>query len=125
MMDAALHDALVTGHEELIAGLLLPDMDDCHVLAAAIKSGAQSIVTYNLKDFPQNVLDKYGIEAVHPDDFIVQQLDLQQGAVISAIKRHRAVLKKPPLLAHDYLTIFEGQGLVITVGRLKEFIDLI
>jgi len=125
MMDTALPDALVTGYEDLIDGLSLPDMDDRHVLATAIRCGAQSIVTYNLKDFPQDVLDIYGIEAVHPDDFIIQQLDLQQGAVISVIKRHRAVLKKLPLSAHEYLTIFEGQGLVVTAGRLKEFVDLI
>ncbi len=95
------------------------------MLAVAIRCGAQSIITYNLKDFPQYVLDQYAIEAVHPDDFILQQLDLQQGAVIAIIKRHRAVLKKPPLSAYEYLTIFEGQGLIVTAGRLKEFVDLI
>jgi predicted nucleic acid-binding protein len=45
LMDEAIRDCLVTGHEELIASLSLPDPDDCHVLAAAIHAGAEVIVT--------------------------------------------------------------------------------
>ncbi|MEY9840702.1 PIN domain-containing protein, partial [Streptacidiphilus sp. EB103A] len=55
-MNAAIRDCLITGHEPLIEGLKLPDPDDRHVLAAAIKAGAQVIVTSNLKDFPSAYL---------------------------------------------------------------------
>ncbi len=55
LMDRAIPDALVTGHEELIAGLTLPDIDDRHVLAAAIRCNASVIVTFNEKDFPAQV----------------------------------------------------------------------
>src|SRR5687767_9319707 len=51
LMNRALPDVLVTGYEELIDGLTLPDPNDRHVLAAAIRSGAQVIVTTNLDDF--------------------------------------------------------------------------
>jgi hypothetical protein len=64
-MDASVRDAKVFGYEELIEGLVLPDPDDRHVLAAAIKAGADAIVTFNLKDFPSAVLSKYDIEAVY------------------------------------------------------------
>ena len=80
LMDSLVLDALVTGFEPLIDALDLPDPDDRHVLAAAIRCGADAIVTYNLKDFPEHALSTYGIEAIHPDSFIVSQLDLAPSA---------------------------------------------
>ena len=63
LMNAAVPDCLVTGYEDIIDSLSLPDPDDRHVLAAAIRCGAQIIVTKNLKDFPGEILNRYGIEA--------------------------------------------------------------
>jgi len=68
----------------LLDELVLPDANNRHVLAAAIQSGAQAIITFNLKDFPKETLSLYGIETIHPDAFIEYQLDLHQGAVITA-----------------------------------------
>lgn len=48
-------DCLVTGYEQLIPGLKLPDEKDRHVLAAAIRANAQAIITFNLKDFPATI----------------------------------------------------------------------
>ena len=75
LMNEAVRDCLVTGYEDLIASLSLPDPDDRHVLAAAIRAGAAVIVTYNLKDFPAETLARFDIEAQHPDDFLVGLLD--------------------------------------------------
>lgn len=69
-MDRAVPDALVSGYESLIEGLRLPNPDDRHVLAAAIKCNASVLVTFNLRDFPKDVLDIFDVEAMHPDDFI-------------------------------------------------------
>ncbi|MFI6815477.1 PIN domain-containing protein [Nonomuraea sp. NPDC050328] len=71
LMNAAIPGALVSGCEELTESLKLPDPDDRHVLATAIKAGAEVIVTSNLKDFPADVLATYGITAKSPDDFIL------------------------------------------------------
>jgi predicted nucleic acid-binding protein len=60
LLNAAVPDCLVTGYEPLIEGLKLPDAKDRHVLAAAIKAGAQVIVTRNLKDFPASDLQPWG-----------------------------------------------------------------
>jgi hypothetical protein len=60
----------VTGYEDLVASIALPDTGDCHVLAAAIAGGCDVIVTQNLKHFPLDVLAAYGIEAQHPDEFL-------------------------------------------------------
>lgn len=125
LMDAAVEDCLVTGYETLIDGLDLPDADDRHVLAAAIRAGAQLIVTFNLRDFPEEKLEPYGIEAVHPDQFIVEQMDLHEGAVIDAVKQQRASLKNPPRSAEDLLETLSAQGLVVTADRLKEYRTLI
>lgn len=70
LMDAAVPDALVTDYDSLVEGLDLPDRDDRHVLADAIKCNASVIVTFNLKDFPKAVLGAFDIEPLHPDDFI-------------------------------------------------------
>jgi hypothetical protein len=59
----AVRDCLVTGYEPLIDAVDLPDKDDRHVIAAAIKAGAQVIVTDNLRDFPPSVLTQWDMEA--------------------------------------------------------------
>lgn len=51
-MDASVRNAKVSGYEELIEALVLPDPDDRHVLAAAIKAGANAIVTFTKKISP-------------------------------------------------------------------------
>ena len=66
LMEACVGNVMVTGYEMLIDGLILPDPDDRHVLAAAIHGGASVIVTSNLKDFPAGTLALYNITAEHP-----------------------------------------------------------
>jgi predicted nucleic acid-binding protein len=80
LMDRAVPDCLVTGYEGLIQQLDLPDPNDRHVLAAAIRCQAGVIVTYNLKDFPPSVLEAYGIDVQHPDDFVRCLYDIAPGA---------------------------------------------
>ena len=121
LMDSHVRDCLVYDYEPLEEGLNLPDVDDKHVLAAAIKSNAQAIVTFNLKDFPEKELDKYGVEAIHPDLFIQHQIDLNPGLVCQVVKLHRAALKKPPKTISDYLNTLESCGLVVTADILRGY----
>lgn len=125
LMDEAIPDCLVTNYEALIQSLELPDPDDRHVLAAAIRCGAQAIITFNVKDFPKDTLNLYDIEAIDPDDFVVQQLDLHPPIVLSATKNHRASLKKPPKSVEDYLSTLASQGLVKTEKYLRDYIEFI
>lgn len=74
LMNAKVPDALVTGYEPLIDRVDLPDPDDRHVLAAAIKARADLIVTNNIRDFPAAELDAWGIAAVTADDFLLDLL---------------------------------------------------
>lgn len=122
---ASIPDCLVTGHEQLISELSLPDPGDRHVLAAAVRCQAQTIVTYNLKDFPRAMLAKYDIEAVHPDSFLRSQADLFLPQFLGCVKAIRERLKHPSISAHDYLIQLASQGLVQTASYLGDFITVI
>lgn len=121
LMDHAIPDGLVDGYQDLIEGLQLPDRDDRHVLAAAIRCGASVIVTFNQKDFPAEMLKTFGIEAQHPDVFIGDLLDLDAGSVVTAAQRQRSTLKKPPIDAELYLEILLKQGLVHSTKILTSY----
>lgn len=122
LMDKAAPDALVTDYEHVIPRLALPDPDDRHVLAAAIRANASVIVTCNLGDFPPHVLGEFDIEAQHPDEFILRLLDLVPGLVVEAAENHRQSLKNPPKTVAEYITTLESQGLTQTASALRAYI---
>ena len=81
-LNKAFPEAWVKQCSELEAALS-NDKKDRHVLATAIRSSAQTIVTFNLKHFPPDMLTAYDIEALHPDEFLVNQFHLDSGVVIN------------------------------------------
>ena len=114
-----------TAWAPLAAGIRLPDPDDAHVLAAAIAGHADCIVTSNLKDFPSASLLEYGIEAIDPDTFIINQWDLDPVNAIAAFKRMRARRKKPQSSPEDFADALELGGLPTTADRLRLAAELI
>ena len=64
-------------------------------MAAAIAGHADRIVTANLKDFPEAALAPFGIQVIHPDEFLIAQIDLDSLSVLAAFKEQRARLKNP------------------------------
>lgn len=125
LMDKAVLDCLVMNYENLIPSLKLPDKDDRHVLAAAIRGRADVIVTMNLKHFPAKVLSEYSLEAQHPDEFVAHLLDLHPGAVCGALHEMRKRLTKPSKTPKEFLNTLERQGLAETVAALRQFKDLL
>lgn len=125
LMNRHVRDCLVTGYERLIPSLKLPDPNDRHVLAAAIRCGADTIVTFNLKDFPEVALGVYGIRAKHPDDFLTNQLELAPELVCSAAKKQRSSLKNPAMTVEEFLSSLERQGIPQTVSCLRGFAQLL
>ena len=119
LMNLHVRDALVENYESLIETLELPDADDRHVLAAAIHSKAKAIITFNLRDFPPEQLEKYGIEAVHPDAFIVLLIEEDAETVVEALIRQQRTLKNPPQTLEEVLARLEINGLEGTVERLR------
>lgn len=120
LMDANVPDALVQGYETLIDGLSLPDMNDHHVLAAAIQGHAESIITFNLKDFPNERLAPFGISAIHPDEFLSDMFELDSAACLLAAQRHRKSLKNPPFNPNEYLDCLLKQKPPSFVNDLKK-----
>ncbi len=112
-------------YEPLIVGRDLPDPDDEHVIAAALAGHADCIVTSNLKHFPTAALNPLGIEAIHPDDFIVYQIDLAPYPALAAFKNMRARMRNPAMSAEAFVVAMERNQLVSTAMRLREAISLI
>jgi hypothetical protein len=125
LMNQAVPDCLVTAYEGLIDGLRLPDPNDRHVLAAAIRCQAGVIVTHNLRHFPEEALAPYGIEAQHPDEFVSHLFDLDPGAVCAAVREQRESLKNPPFSVDGLLNEFLARELAETVALLKTMQQLL
>jgi predicted nucleic acid-binding protein len=122
LMTNAVPDCLVTGFEPLIDGLTLPDPDDRHVLAAAIRSHAQVIVTMNLRDFPSERLDFYDIEAQTPDEFVLNVIDLAPARVITVLQEQARQLVNPPSTVDDLLGRLRDVGLPRSVAAIRHLL---
>lgn len=124
-MNASVPDCLVMNYEKLTNSIELPDPDDRHVVAAAIVGHADAIVTFNTRDFPEAVLRPYDIEVQHPDEFVMNQLQLHKIPALSAIKKMRMRWANPARSAQDLITAFEPRGLLLTADLLCEAMALI
>jgi hypothetical protein len=109
----------------LIGTLELPDPDDRHVLAAAIRGHADAIVTFNTRDFPVAVLGKFDIELQTPDQFVLNQVMLHPPRALAAIKRMRARWERPEMSAAQMVDLFEKRQLAQTAAHLRDVLDLI
>ncbi len=98
-MEQHFPEAEVIGYEPLVAGLQ-NDKKDRHVVAAAVKSGAQVIATSNLKDFAP-LPD--GLEAQSPDEFLCNLFDLDPESFVRMLREQSADLVKPPVSFEELL----------------------
>ncbi|MFJ8914564.1 PIN domain-containing protein [Amycolatopsis sp. NPDC102389] len=105
-MRSAFPDAEVTGYERLIP-TMTNHPKDRHVLAAAAHANAAVIVTANLKDFPASALKPHQLEAIHPDDFLLDRLDLSPAATLRCLCEQVSALERPPETLSEFLERFE------------------
>ena len=82
------------------------------------------IVTHNLRHFPAEVLDRYGISAQHPDEFVRHLLDLSPVLVVDAVRDQQAGLTRPSMLMVELLALFERLGLAETVAELRRLMGM-
>lgn len=120
LMGEAIRDVVVEGYENLAAGLDLPDEDDRHVLAAAIKAGAQIIVTFNLRDFPPQQLGE--IEAQAPDTFLYNLIDLSPGIVAHVIRSMEEDLGSRPGIDYVLATLTRA-GLRKSMDAIRPYLS--
>jgi len=118
-MDSAFPTANVTGYKNLIADLRLPDVDDRHVLAAAIKGQARVIVTANKRDFPSKELRIHGIDAQSPDTFVCALLATNNVKVLEALNNLLSALKNPPQTRSQVLKTLKAVGLSQSVAIIS------
>jgi predicted nucleic acid-binding protein len=98
-MERAFPESLVTDYEGLSAAMR-NDPGDRHVAAAAVKCGAQVIVTSNLKHFT-DLPD--GLEAQSPDTFLCNLFDLEPQVMVRLLRQQAGDLVNPPMTLHELL----------------------
>lgn len=122
LINAAIPDCLVTGHEPLVGPLQLPDLDDRHVLAAAVRCGAQVIVTSNLRDFPREVLEPLGVEVQPPDVFVRHVVDLGPDHVARVLIEQASALKRPPMTVWGLIDRLVQAGLPDAMAAIRPWV---
>lgn len=118
-MNFAFPEANVENFEELIPRLKLPDKEDRHVLACAIRCHADLIVTFNSKDFPKNELSKYDIKVQKPDELISNVIDINPESACRGFHKMVKRLVNPKKTKHEILTTLEKCGLNKCIEKLK------
>ncbi len=102
-------EASVGGFHGLLDSMTV-EPKDRHVLAAAVAAGAQVIVTYNLRHFPEQALGPYNVEAQSPDDFLLHLYDLAPATMIDILRRQPIVLRNPPMTTDQLLDKLSPQA---------------
>lgn len=121
-MCEAVPDCIVHAAGLVSVTVNLPDVDDKHVLEAAVTCGAQAIVTFNLKDFPAQATHPLGIEAKHPDDFVLDSIGLNPALLLRILDDQATALKHPTRTRNELLSILLEQGLPQSVAKFRELI---
>lgn len=120
-MNAAVPDCIVEGYEPLIDCINLPDPDDRHVVAAAIITRANVIVTFNEKDFPFEVLEGFRLHTKHPDEFLMEAFSLAPELFIEAVRDDFMHYGNPPLVYKDYLESLAKAGVPQLAKELEAY----
>lgn len=117
-MAAAFPEAAVTGYDELIDSMTCHEKDR-HVLAAAVRAKASALVTFNVTDFPSTSVDHLDIDVVHPDDFLLDLLDLAPRVVVAALRTQVAQNRREPLSWTSLLEVLARAGVPRFVAELR------
>lgn len=125
IIEESFSNALISNFEHLQDGLTLPDPNDRHVLAAAIAASADCIVTDNLKDFPQEALERHCLYAVSSDQFVAKLIEQNIPKSMDAMKDMRERKSRPAYDADSLIRYIRGQNLNATARVLENHIHLL
>lgn len=90
----AFPEAMVTDYEPFVSECS-NDQKDRHILAAAIRSNSETIVTMNVKHFRTEHLERWGVTAVHPDEYLMVRYEHKAAVVVNVINAMAKKRKKP------------------------------
>jgi len=119
LMKAVLPEADVRDYIRHEGTLALPDPNDRHVLAAAIKARASIILTWNLRHFPESETAKHNIAIRDPGSFLTALCDEDPETVAAVVDAARANLRRSEPTAEEYLQALEKQGLKVFVSLIR------
>lgn len=94
------------------------DAKDRHVLAAAVASPAEAVVTFNLRHFQPEACEPHDIEPLHPDEFLVTLYDLDPPTVSAEVGAQAAALTRPPMSRSQLIEILRRAGVPAFAARL-------
>jgi predicted nucleic acid-binding protein len=107
-------------HHHLLIGSMPVNEKDRHVLAAAVATNAQVIVTQNLKHFPPRLLEPFGVEAQSPDEFLVHLFYFDPERVLQVLHVQAETLRKPPKTVEELLdTLMTHAPRFVSLARVK------
>lgn len=98
----------------------LSDPNDGHVVAAARRAGAETIVTFNLKDFPADELSRYGLHAQSPNVFLTSVFDAHPEEAMDAMRRLVSSKRHPPRTMSEEIEHLRVLRLPLFARRLSE-----
>ena len=122
LMKAAVPTADIQEYAQHLQGITLPDPDDRHVVAAAIAASASVIVTWNIRDFPEAELARYGIRRETPDEFLLGLHGAAPSAVLASAANARLNLRVSTPSADDFVVALDQQGLVGFAAILRDHV---
>lgn len=120
-MTRSFPDALVTGYESLIDGMTNHPKD--RLLAAAVRANTEVIVTFNLADFAEQALKPYDVAAIHPDEFLLDQLDLYPGMTLEVLRQQAASYRRVPNAVPDILVLLERTGVPRFAAEVRRHLE--
>lgn len=118
-MNETFPGACIDDFGQIEAGLRLPDPDDRHVVAAALRARADAIVTANLRDFPDDAMRQFDLEVNSPDDFLLSQLDMRSAVVLEVLDAQAAATRHPRRSVDDVLTALAKAGVPNFVDEVR------
>lgn len=121
-MNIAFENALITGWESLENTIHLPDLNDRHVVAAAVTGKADAIITENTKDFPESALRPYGLKAVRLDDFLLRNFKRNPETTYQLILEQRQAMTNPLVSLEELIHTLEKNQILKFTKVLKEYI---
>ena len=94
----AFPDALVEVPPTLVSAMT-NNINDRHVVAAAVNASARIIVTFNLRHFLRKDLEPWGLEAQTPDIFLTHLYDISPEIMMDVIQRQSQDFQNPVSVA--------------------------